>query len=111
MDWFTKIISEKLNNELDRDIFENKNLILERKILNKNIEIGNLNSEILKLKKNINSLKEENLFIKSNYIEKKFLNENLNILSSMLIEERKQSNSEEKRYLFDKFIEVLKKIK
>lgn len=110
MDWFDNLITDKLNAELERDSLEQKSAILAAKASSQKIEIGKLKLILLTNQTTIKRLEQENKFIKENYVERKELNSIISQLIDFLYNERKLSDSEEKRHIFEKFIEVLKKL-
>lgn len=82
---------------------------LETYVLNKDMQIGKLNSERLKFKALKDRAEQELSFLKDASVTKKLFTEKISLLINILQNTRKKSQDEDERKLLEEFISILNK--
>lgn len=98
-----------LNIELELDHLRALKSNLERKISDKDQQIGKLNSERIKVEGLKKDLEKKIRHFELNSLSKGLFTEKISVLITYLHKQRKASQDEESRRFFEEFIDLLKK--
>jgi chromosome segregation ATPase len=98
---------------LEREVSELKSELnsAKRQLVNKDIDIGRLNSDRLKAQKRASELEDEIQNIRERTVDRGVFNDKIDSLIAMLFNMRKNSSNEVERKTFQDLLEVLTKSK
>jgi hypothetical protein len=105
-----KTVMHVVDLELQIEFLKSTVLNLQSVVRSKDIKIGNLNSEKKKIEALKNQIVSELNELKNNSVNKVLFTENIDSLKNILKLQRKFSENEEERKVFENFISILNKI-
>lgn len=103
-------VSYVLELELQVESLKSQNAKMQSLLINKDIKIGNINAEKKKCEALRNEALKKNEELLNTSVSKKLFNENISKLTQILKDQRKVSENEEQRKVFEDFILILNKL-